>query len=256
MRYHLREIPLDSIRVWAEAQARSLDREGIDELARSIKTDGLQNPPLVQEEEDGYVLISGQRRLAACISLKMYTIQALVLDDGQDVTGAKTTSLIENLQRRNMTGAEISKAVRFLVDRNGKAKTHRYLGISARTLERYLGFDAVPSQLKDMVPELLSRDQAIHLMRASGNTAHAVEVANRIAKYDMAKRSRYIKAMVDNPDDTHAQLVRKSNRYYNKNMKLDLSGPLLARLAAEAEEEECSVEQLVSDIVTQWLYDA
>jgi predicted HicB family RNase H-like nuclease len=72
----------------------------------------------------------------------------------------------------------------------------------------------------------------------------------------MAKRSRYIKAMVDNPDDTHAQLVRKSNRYYNKNMKLDLSGPLLARLAAEAEEEECSVEQLVSDIVTQWLYDA
>ena len=83
----------------------------------------------------------------------------------------------------------------------------------------------MPSQLKDMVPELLSRDQAIHLMRASGNTAHAVEVANRIAKYDMAKRSRYIKAMVDNPDDTHAQLVRKSNRYYNKNMKLDLLRP-------------------------------
>lgn len=253
MKYRLKEIPLDAIGVWDEAQARPLDMEGIKELARSIKADGLQNPPLVQKEDNGYVLISGQRRLAACRHLKMETIQALVLDSGHDIVGAKATSLIENLQRRNMAGSEISKAIQFLVERNGKAKTRRDLGISTRTIERYLGFDAVPQQIKEMVPENLSRDHAIRLTRVARDTAHAVETATLLAKYSEAKRGRYLKAMADNPDDTHAQLLRKSNRYYNRNMRLDISHTALAKLASEAEQREMSVEKLVSEIVDQWL---
>ena len=45
--YRLREIPLKSVKVWKDAQARKLDRKGVTELARSIKTEGLQNPPMV-----------------------------------------------------------------------------------------------------------------------------------------------------------------------------------------------------------------
>ena len=48
--YRLREIPVKQIKVWKDAQARKLDREGITELARSIKNEGLQNPPMVQKE--------------------------------------------------------------------------------------------------------------------------------------------------------------------------------------------------------------
>ena len=49
--YRLREIPLKSVKVWKDAQARKLDRKGVTELARSIKTEGLQNPPMVQKDE-------------------------------------------------------------------------------------------------------------------------------------------------------------------------------------------------------------
>jgi len=49
--YRLREIPVKQIKIWKDAQARKLDREGIAELARSIKNDGLQNPPMVQRNE-------------------------------------------------------------------------------------------------------------------------------------------------------------------------------------------------------------
>lgn len=64
--YRLREIPIKQIKVWKDAQARKLDRDGITELARSIKTEGLQNPPMVQKEsKNSYLLMSGQRRLAA-----------------------------------------------------------------------------------------------------------------------------------------------------------------------------------------------
>ena len=63
--YRLKEIPIKQIQVWKEAQARKLNREGISELAKSIKTEGLQNPPMVQKEGNVYLLMSGQRRLAA-----------------------------------------------------------------------------------------------------------------------------------------------------------------------------------------------
>lgn len=255
MKYNLKEVPIESIKVWSEAQARSLSNEGIDELAQSIKSDGLQNPPLVQQDGYDYVLISGQRRLAACKALGRQTIPVLVLEKEQDVVNAKTSSLIENLQRSNMSGAEISKAVRFLVDHNGKLKTCEHLGISTRTLDRYLGFDIVPAQIKDMVPDRLSRDEAVHLMRATDDASRAVEIAERLSKYDKAKRSRYIKALADNPDDTHSQLLRKSNRYYNKNLKLDLSGTAMARLATEADALDLNVEELVTDIVDLWLAD-
>jgi len=253
MKYQLKNIPVGAIDIWHEAQARSLDSEGVDELAESIRSDGLQNPPLVQEEKDRYTLISGQRRLAACKKLKMRNIPALVLEQGQNVVGAKTTSLIENLQRRNMAGTEISKAIRFLVERNGKAKTRKELGITARTMERYLGFDGLPQKIKELVPSKISREHAIRLARAAGDEKRAVKTAEALAKYDEAKRGRYIKAMADNPNDTHAQILRKSNRYYNKNMKLDLSGAALTKLAAEAEAREITVDRLVTDMVQQWL---
>ena len=54
--YRLREIPLKSVKVWKDAQARKLDRKGVTE-ARSIKTEGLQNPPMVQKEGKCYLAV-------------------------------------------------------------------------------------------------------------------------------------------------------------------------------------------------------
>jgi hypothetical protein len=39
--YRLREIPVKQIKIWKDAQARKLDRDGIAELAKSIKNEGL-----------------------------------------------------------------------------------------------------------------------------------------------------------------------------------------------------------------------
>lgn len=50
--YRLREIPIKQIKIWKDAQARKLDRDGIAELAKSIKNEGLQNPPMVQKSQD------------------------------------------------------------------------------------------------------------------------------------------------------------------------------------------------------------
>ena len=76
----LREVPLNEIRVWKEAQARRLDRSRIKDLAKSIRSEGLQNPPLIQKNAPHeYLLISGRHRLSALRSLGAKKAKCLVL---------------------------------------------------------------------------------------------------------------------------------------------------------------------------------
>ena len=153
--YRLREIPLKSVKVWKDAQARKLDRKGVTELARSIKTEGLQNPPMVQKEGKEYLLMSGQRRLAALKRLKAKKIPALVLTKNAkyELDDAKAASVVENLHRKDMETREMALACAFLADKKGKSKAAQSLGISKIMFKKYHGFAGVPEALKSMVPE-------------------------------------------------------------------------------------------------------
>ena len=254
MRYVLQDVPVSSIDVWDEAQARKLDTRGMVELAKSIRADGLQNPPLVQKNGDRYTLISGQRRLAAVKSIGKRTMPVLVLQSShRSIESAKASSLVENIHRRGMNPAETAKAVKFIVQQKGKREACKTLGMSARTLERHIGFDAVPDNIKELVPERLSRDHAIRLSRHSKNNADALEIAGLISRYDEAKKDRYLKALADNPDDTHESLLRKSNRYHADTFKLGLSASMMQKLASESEKKDQSTEEMVTDIVRRWL---
>ncbi len=149
--YRLKEIPIKQIKIWKDAQARKLDREGIAELAKSIKNEGLQNPPMAQREsKNSYLLMSGQRRLAALKRLGAKKIPVLLLANSTryDLEDAKAASVVENLHRNKMNVKDMTAACVFLSESIGKSKAARSLGISSQTLKKYLGFAAVPEKLR------------------------------------------------------------------------------------------------------------
>jgi ParB family chromosome partitioning protein len=79
--YHLKDVPINTITIWKDAQARTLDLTDIDSLAKSIQQEGLQNPLMVQRNgTNSYLLMAGQRRLEALKRLGAKTIPVLVLD--------------------------------------------------------------------------------------------------------------------------------------------------------------------------------
>jgi len=128
--YRLREIPIKQIKVWKDAQARKLDRQGIADLARSIKTEGLQNPPMVQKEsKKSYLLMSGQRRLAALKRLGAKKIPVLLLTQSTkyNLDDAKAASVIENLHRNKMNTKDMTSACVFLTESVGKNKAAQSL---------------------------------------------------------------------------------------------------------------------------------
>lgn len=122
-------VPIDQI-VPNPLQPRgSLDAEGLDELAASIREHGVLQPLLVSPEGEGrYVLIAGERRWRAArqAGLEMVPVLIRPASDVQRLALA----LIENLQRADLTPLEMAEAYHQL---------HEYFGLSHEEIARQVG---------------------------------------------------------------------------------------------------------------------
>jgi len=83
--------------------------EDIEGLALTIKKHGLLQPITVAKKEDGYMIISGERRYKAHLHNGSKTIKAYILNAGDEAIEELT--LIENIQRDDLTDLEISKHI-------------------------------------------------------------------------------------------------------------------------------------------------
>lgn len=255
--YRLREIPIKQIKVWKDAQARKLDREGISELAKSIKSEGLQNPPLVQKEgRDTFLLMAGQRRMAALKKLGAKKIPVLVVtkDTQFDLDNAKAASVIENIHRRDMDPKEMAASCVYLAEKMGKSKAAKALGITPKTLRQHLGFAAVPDAIKQLVPKTISKTDAIRICKViPGNISHAEDIAYRISKYDGHAKKRYLDALEQlGASAEHSEIIKLANKFRAKqNISMKLSkrqAKGLARIASDAEKEPTDLaKKIVSD---------
>ena len=95
-------------------QPRShLNNEGIEELANSIRQNGLIQPIIVRQIAEGYEIVAGERRFRACLYLGFSNILAIV-DDVSDQQLAEL-ALIENIQRENLSPIDEAKAYQQLI---------------------------------------------------------------------------------------------------------------------------------------------
>lgn len=95
---------------------KQFDQETLDELAESIKTQGILQPLLVEKiSDDDYAIIAGERRYRAALSLGLERIPVIVKEftDFQRLE----VSLIENIQRENLNPIEEAKAYVYLLDK-------------------------------------------------------------------------------------------------------------------------------------------
>ena len=94
----------------------NIDQVSLDELKKSILTNGLIQPITVRRAPDHkYQLISGERRLIACKEIGFKEIPAYIIDvDSEELMLA--LALIENIQREKLNAIEIGTAYKRLMD--------------------------------------------------------------------------------------------------------------------------------------------
>lgn len=91
-------------------------QEEIEELAASIKKDGLLQPIVVRPMVNGkYQIIAGERRWQACRYLKMEKMPVRIKDADEDK--ALELALIENIQRSDLNPIEEAYGYRRLMER-------------------------------------------------------------------------------------------------------------------------------------------
>ncbi len=95
-----------------------MDQDSLNELAASIKAQGVMQPILVRPVGGGrYEIIAGERRWRAAQLAGMSEVPALVRDIADEA--ALAMSLIENIQRENLNPLEEAAGIQRLIDEFG-----------------------------------------------------------------------------------------------------------------------------------------
>lgn len=107
----LQDVPLNKIRITSHTFHNRLGE--VDDLASSIKQIGLLQPIVVRLCVDYFEIVSGNRRYLACKSLGLRKIACHVVELNEKE--AFEISIIENLQRKNLSPIEEAKAFKAYV---------------------------------------------------------------------------------------------------------------------------------------------
>ena len=97
-----------------ELEMSAFTEEALNELAESIKNYGVFQPIIVKKSIKGYDLIAGERRLRASKLAGMETIPAIVKEFSDEEM--REISLLENIQRENLTAIELAWAYKGIID--------------------------------------------------------------------------------------------------------------------------------------------
>jgi ParB family chromosome partitioning protein len=253
-----RIVPIDSIDIWNEANVRHTEiTAGIDELAESIAKIGLQQPPIVQEVEKGkYKLIVGQRRLLAFQRLGRKEIPVLVQKVPYDLPQATLASLSENLHRKAVVASDLAYACEYLSKHFGSDKeAAKVIGISISTFKKYLGYRAVPEELKKLVSEkAISVSDSIRLSQIVSNVPKAVQFAKTISQLPKLTRERYFAALIEEPTDSLPSIKARADRsQYKTVIKIHLPETYAHALSRASTDSRMEPEAIAQKAVMEWL---
>jgi ParB family chromosome partitioning protein len=150
----LENLPVASIRPGKYQPRRHFDDAALEELASSIKTQGLIQPIVVRDAGRGqYELIAGERRWRAAQKAGLLQIPAVVRDI--PAQSALAVALIENIQRQELTALEEAEALRRLIDefKLSQQQAADAVGRSRAAVANLLRLLDLPEEIRDLLDE-------------------------------------------------------------------------------------------------------
>ena len=166
------EIDLDLITPNAEQPRTRFTEANLEELAQSIRVNGVVQPILVRKKGTGYELIAGERRWRASQRAGLSKIPAVVKDVSDDKI--LDLALVENIQRQELNAIEEAKAYKKLIEMIGLTQemVANRVGKDRTFITNYLRLLKLPDDIQDLVSEeKLSVGHARALLMADNSDA-------------------------------------------------------------------------------------
>jgi ParB family chromosome partitioning protein len=165
---------------------RNFSKNELDELAQSIKEQGVIQPILVRRDDTGYELIAGERRLRAA-KLAGFEKIPVVVKDASDIKMLEM-SIVENIQREALNPIEEAEAYHRLITefKLTQEKTAERVGKSRPAVANFLRLLQLPDDIKaSMIDGTLSMGHARALLgietNAQRNAAYRTIVSKKLS---------------------------------------------------------------------------
>lgn len=160
----------------------------LGELCQSIKEQGILQPLLIREENDGYQLIAGERRLRAAKKAGLAQVPVVI----KRISDSKLLelSIVENIQRANLNPIEASEAYHRLITEFNltQDQTATRVGKSRSAVANFLRLRQLPDQIKaSILDESLTMGHARALLGAE-NSAQQMAAWRAVVKKGLSVR--------------------------------------------------------------------
>ena len=132
-----------------------MDEESLEELAESIRINGVVQPVVVRpaEKEGRYILILGQRRCLASKMAEKTTVPALVKRVSEQQAAEMT--IVENLQREDLSPLEHAGAFKVLSQKFGLTQQEigERVGLSRESVSNYMRLLKLPERVMEYMAQ-------------------------------------------------------------------------------------------------------
>ena len=195
------------------------DEESLRELADSISVHGVIQPLLVRPIADGaYQLVAGERRWRASRMAGLSEVPVII----REMTDSEMMqiSMIENLQRENLTPVEEALGYKTLVDEYGftQEEISKSVGKSRPVIANALRLLHLPQEVLDMLSNgEISTGHASALISIDEEDK-LLELARSINKNDLTVRDveRLAKKINDDKSESPKQNPKSRNSFYDE----------------------------------------
>jgi ParB family chromosome partitioning protein len=233
-RHHPQTLPIEYMQRGKYQPRKDINPEKLQELADSIKAQGIIQPIVVRQiAHEKYEIVAGERRWRAAqlAGLAQVPIVVKEIDD----RAAMAIALIENIQREDLNPLEEAEALRRLLDEFDMTHQHiaEAIGKSRATVTNLLRLmDLHPDVKKLLLNNQLEMGHARALLSLDG--LKQVAIANKVVKEGLTVRAteRLVK-------ESHAEpKIQKIKVIDNDTLRLqdDLTAKLGAKVIIDHKE--------------------
>lgn len=183
-------VPLSKIEANPWQPRRDFDPAQLSQLADSIRSEGLLQPPVVRPTKTGgFQLIAGERRFRACQLLQLKAIPVRVIE-ANDASSA-TLALIENLQREGLNPIDEALGYASLINdfKLTQEELAQRIGKGRATIANTLRLLALDKEIQSFLAKsLLSTGHAKALLGLE-DPAQRLVLARRIVEEGLSVRT-------------------------------------------------------------------
>ncbi|MBF0715972.1 ParB/RepB/Spo0J family partition protein [Gemelliphila palaticanis] len=184
-------------------QPRTIFKEDkIEELANSIKNNGLLQPIVVKKSISGYYIVSGERRYRAFQYLEREEIPAIV----KDITDNEMMvfAILENLQREDLSPLEEAVSYKNLLDSMNYTQEElaEQLGKSRPYVANSLRLLKLPLEIKNMLEDNSISVGHARVLLSLKSKITMIEVCNKVVKDNLSVRAleQYLSKLNEKPN--------------------------------------------------------